>query len=258
MLFQLLDKVTRGISSLDPERETPQMLKQLKAAIPEVFAQMDRNAGSRKEALRVVETGIASFALSHIREIPEIVGEMLKGIRGRSTDPAVACVMTATLGYLVQPHDIIPDTAPGGFGFVDDYILLRAGQLEYLSARSIPHGQIQEIGQKLSTVASFVPTQLKPLAQSAVDGLSALIQFLQVLPTEMQVMTTQMIIANPLQAAMPQAPPGFSPHPGFPVSGLSPGLVWEGRNTWQDGDRLGVSFPGGGGVVSDGRDIFTY
>jgi hypothetical protein len=150
---------------------------------------------------------------------------------------------------------LIRDDTPGGFGFVDDYILLRAGQLEQLKARRDTSLR-KQIEAKIGSMASILPASVKPQMQAGVDGLSALIQLIGAFPVEMQLMTMQALIANPLQGAMPQAPPGLSPRAGFPVSGVTPGLVWEGQHTWSDGDRIGVSFPGGGGVVTDGRNVF--
>jgi hypothetical protein len=67
----------------------------------------------------------------------------------------------------------------------------------------------------------------------------------------------QTIITNPLAGANVQPSPGFMPSAGFSVSGLMPGLSWQGQNTWRQGDRIGVIFPGGGGVVADGRSVFA-
>lgn len=255
MLFQLLDEVLNRISTLDPNQETARFFEQVRRSKPELFDEMIRK-GAKEEVVQVIGHGIALMGLQYIKQIPEIASSMVRQIRGESTDPALGCMMTATLAYLVQPHDLIPDDAPGGFGFVDDYILLRAGQLEFLSNVRGRDAEVAEITQNISTMGSLVPGAVKPQMQDAIEGLSTLVQLISVMPPDMQVMTTQTIIANPLQGATPQIPPGFSPHPGFQVRALSPQLNWEGQHTWQDGDKMGVSFPGGGGVVTDGRDVF--
>ena len=256
MLFQLLDNVAGRIARLDPATETPRMAEQIRKAVPEVFDAM-RKHGATDAVIQMIGLQLGKESVEIVRQIPGIVSTMRRSIESGQLPPALGCGMCATLAYLVQPNDLIPDNTPGGYGFIDDYVILRAGEFEYYSRLGGHAREVEDCRKAIGVAGSLVPVNLRPSMQLVVNGLSTTIQLLLLMPLQVQVMTMQMIIANPLQAAMPQAPPGFMPGSGFAVQSLGPQAVYEGRNTWRDGETIGVNFPGGGGVVSNGRDIFV-
>ncbi len=255
MLFQLVDEVVRRISALDPAREAPAFADQLRRHVP-ALVQSRPPGVPEAAASRAVET-IALVCLKEIRKIPDSVSQMTALLREPTVNPAVACVFVAILAYLVQPRDLIPDDTPGGYGFLDDYVLLRAGEIEWLSTQPGRAAQIAELQKGIGILAALAPAAAKPHLQGAVNELSQFLQIMAMMPQEMQLLTIQMIVANPLAGGMPQAPPGFVAAPGVPVGGFAPTMSWEGAHTWQDGGMMGVNFPGGGGVAADASGVYV-
>lgn len=168
----------------------------------------------------------------------------------RASDRSVAanrrCALVGVLAYVVQPHDLIPDDAPGGYGYLDDVILLRAGLVQYLDVLPIPGTSTQTETVYISLLIRIAPPAVRPLLQQAVSTMSMGVQLMGMLEPEIAEFMLAQIIANPLQMAAPAAPQGFVPRPmpnyqqGF--FGQS-GAYIEGNN---------ISFPGGAGLY-DGQ-----
>lgn len=248
-LYQMLDNVCNRIAALDLQRDAPAMLQQIRRARPDLTARLDesiaRGSAKEKASAQTVALAMGSYVLHLIKDIPAIVRTMVDTVNDPSTDPSVRCAVVGLLAYLVQPHDLIPDDAPGGYGFVDDAALLRAGLIEYL--RLLPPNPTESEKQQnlLQSFASLVPVSTLPALQQAVQGMSMAFQLLRMLPAELIELTTQQMLMNPLQAAPPQAPAGFTPHamPSLGGGHWSGGAYFEGNN---------VIMPGGPSLI-DGQ-----
>ena len=57
----------------------------------------------------------------------------------------------ASLLYLVQPQDLIPDDAPGGYGFLDDCVLLHAARLAHLTQFPNPDAKAEALHKNLNS-----------------------------------------------------------------------------------------------------------
>lgn len=241
MLFRLLDQICTKISKLDIKREAPLMWGEIKRARPDFCARL-RESGANKTVIRLITEAIATGVLVRIKDMPTIVNIMVNKLKNRRTDPAIRCALAGVLAYLVQPHDLIPDDAPGGYGYVDDNAILRAGLIEYLNI--LPPGTTEAEKQRgyLQVFGSIVPLHVLPALQAAIVGVTTAFHLLRMLPPEILEIATQQAIANPLQMTAPQPPPGFTP-PMAPTLGgghWSGGAYFEGNN---------VIMPGGPSLI---------
>ena len=174
MLFSLVNQLGSRISSLDDKKEAPNMLLQIKKARPDIEQSIFQNAPQKpnKEVVDLIMLAIAQSTLSRIKEIPTITGHMISGLQNRALDPSVRCIMASALVYLVQPYDFVPDDAPGGYGFMDDNAIIRAGMIEYLNLVPNSADAIKAQQNIIQITARLVPPQLVPTIQLTIDGMS--------------------------------------------------------------------------------------
>ena len=117
-LFKELDELVGRISNLfPPSAETlSAMVRQIEHEWPD-FPEENPVVSIEK---------IAKTNLEIIAEIPLIV-QLLRTLLAQP-DCGQACrhALVLSLVYLVRSDDLIPDGLDGGYGFVDDYIVLRS------------------------------------------------------------------------------------------------------------------------------------
>jgi uncharacterized membrane protein YkvA (DUF1232 family) len=241
MLYRLLKDICRRIEALDIEAETPKMLREIERARPDLKNRLDE-AAPNADVRRVVENAIAVGALNCVKGVPAIVDTLVGALKSRRESPQIKCGIAGVLCYLVQPRDLIPDDAPGGYGFVDDSVLLRAGLVQFLKVKPSRQWDIDQEVKFADMAASLVSPQMLPTLQQAVAGVFTTFELLQMLPSPIANMTLQQAIANPLQLAAPAAPPGFAPSPPPSYGGgrWSGGAYFEGGN---------VVIPGGPSLI---------
>lgn len=244
MLFRLLDQTCTKISKLDIKREAPLMLGEIKRARPDFLARL-RESGAKKdkEIIRLITEAAAGSVLVRIKDMPTIVNIMVDKLKNRRTDPAIRCALAGVLAYLVQPHDLIPDDAPGGYGYVDDNAILRAGLIEHLDILPPEATEAEKQRDYLQMFGSLVALHVLPALQAAIVGVTITSHLLRMVPPEMLEITTQQAIANPLQMTAPQPPPGFTP-PMAPT--LNDGH-WSGGAYFEGGN---VIMPGGPSLIN--------
>ena len=256
MLFQMLDNVCARINALDVAAEAPRFAAQLRTMRPSLESELtDKGIAADQLEKTILALSVAQLVL--IKGIPKTAAEMSKLLQSGSGEPAFRCILAASLAYFVQPHDLLPDGLPGGYGFVDDALLLHEAcaiswEIEGNMARA------EEMRKLFQFIFTFVPDGSRELFQSAISGLAVTLNLMRSLGSGLAEMTAQMLIANPLQPIAPQggigAPGGLSAFGSqFANYSSSPGPQY----TWRDGNSMGVNFPGGGGVATDGRDIFV-
>jgi uncharacterized membrane protein YkvA (DUF1232 family) len=165
-------------------------------------------------------------------------------------------MLAASLAYLVQPKDLLPDDLPGSYGFVDDALLLHeacAISWEISGNKK----RAEETRNIFQYIFMFVPDGKKQEFQTAIGSLATTLSMMNSLDPMVAEMTIQILVANPLQAVAPQ---GQSIHSGGASSYSSQYTnytkSYRPQYTWQSGSSMGVNFPGGGGVATDGRNIY--
>jgi uncharacterized membrane protein YkvA (DUF1232 family) len=269
MLPELLDQISSRIAAINPEQEAPRLLQELKRVRPDVFKTLKENvtkaardAGGSgitpEQAVAAAERAIALGLLKLIKDIPAIVQTMASAVTDSRTNPAVRCATTGMLAYLVHPRDLIPDDAPGGYGFLDDAILLRAALVEYLNVVPTEDRDGGKEPNYLAWLTLWVPQSDWPTCQSLIIGIQTAFQILSQMPAELLDFTTQALIQNPYMG-VPQMTANVQPANPYQMPSVSDiGYTMGGSTASWDGN-VSVEFSGGGGVMmsADG-DVVSW
>lgn len=257
MLFKLLDEVSARIDGINIVAEAPKFAAQLREMRPTIEAELKSN-GIAPDQLEKTILALSLTQMRIIKDIPAIAAEMRKMLQDGSGEPAFRCVLAASLAYLVQPHDLMPDDLPAGYGFVDDALLLHeASALSWEIAGDM--ARAEEKRKLFQFIFIFVPDTNHAAFKNAISGLAMTLGMMRSLDPVLAETTTQMLIANPLQPIMSQSTGGTqsgsstfgSQFKNYPESSRP-------QYTWKSGNSMGVNFPDGGGVASDGRDVFVF
>jgi len=237
-LYDLTDRVVGRIEALDPAVEVPRLKKELQAARPDLVGKL---RGEAIDRLSVVLLGL-------VREIPVIVGALREAVLKRSTHPAVRCAMVGALAYLVQPRDLIPDDLPGGFGFIDDSLILRATVSEYFDALPTGFTTKQRERDNFRLLALCVPPARINEFQAQIDGVWHLFHRLLLLPPDSVEKTISGFELDPLGASLDASAPvpdGLPPGPDLSVACDCSVRLQEGAPclVFQDGVEIFLSNP---------------
>ncbi|MCK5200479.1 MAG: DUF1232 domain-containing protein [Spirochaetales bacterium] len=249
MLFSLVNQINNSINQLNPEKEAPAFLNQVSINRPDFIEELQQ-AAPNPDVFKLTAVTIAKAVLFYIQQIPAMADTLVSVVKNPSVHPAIRCAVTGILVYLVQPHDLIPDNSPGGYGFLDDNAIIRAGIVEYLQVSSGSGRTFEDEIKHIQALTKLVPLHIVPLLQATINSMSMSIQLLQLLPPDMIEMTTQQLIQNPLAAPAIQQPQGFSAMPGPNIGDghWSGGTYFEGNN---------VIMPGGPSLI-DGELFIPY
>jgi uncharacterized membrane protein YkvA (DUF1232 family) len=255
MLFQMLNKLNARINKMNPATEAPKFAAQLRKMRPTLESEL-KTQGIEEDQLEKTILALSTAQLLVIKGIPALATEMSNMLQAGTGEPAFRCVLAASLAYLVQPQDLLPDNLPGGYGFVDDALLLHeACALSWETTGDM--ARAEEKRKIFQFIFTFVPDGYRAQFQNAISGLAKTLNIMRYLDPMLAETTTQMIIANPLQSMASQV--GFDAPTGPSTFGsqiTNYPKAHRPQYTWKDGNSMGVNFPGGGGVASDGRDIF--
>lgn len=253
MLFQKLNKVFTQINKMEIATEAPRFAAQVKKRRPSLISEL-KAQGIASDQLEETITVLSAAQLKIIKDLPKIAAEMAKMLKEGRGEPAYRCVIAASLAYFVQPKDLLPDDLPGGYGFIDDALLLHeACALSWEITGDM--ARAEENRKIFQYIFMFIPDGSLEQFKAGIRGMAITLNIMRSLDPSLAELTTQMLIANPLQPISPQGQFGavsgpsafgsqFSSYPGRP------------QYSWQSGSTMGVNFPGGGGVATNGRDIF--
>lgn len=141
MLHVLVERKIAAIGGLDVERDAAAFAQQVLAHNPAPFR---RSPGKATQAGATPRPGAAPVAedvdrlgplllaraqLRLILELPAHVRELLALVDDGRTPPHVRVAVLQALAYLVQPAELVNDDAPGGYGYVDDCIVIKTMRL---------------------------------------------------------------------------------------------------------------------------------
>lgn len=256
MLFTLLDQVCQRINSMQVNEEAPRFANELRKMRPTLDTDL-KSKGIATDQLDQAVLALSVGQLLVIKALPPLVTEMSNALRAGSADPGFRCVLAASLAYLVQPRDLLPDDLPGGYGFLDDALLLyEACALSWEVSGDM--AKAEEKRKLFQFLFLAVPDASREAFRSAVSGLATTLNMMRSLGPMVAEMTTQTLIANPLQ---PIAAPGGSTAPagrsGFGQAFADYSGAPKPQYTWTNGNTVGVNFPGGGGVAADSRGVYV-
>jgi uncharacterized membrane protein YkvA (DUF1232 family) len=248
-LIALVQKTVSGIHALDGSaagRDATAFSLQLRASRPDLFEELD--VALAEPASRA----LAAAMLRVVKEIPQIVEAMMNAIDRRTTEPAARCALIGALAYLVKPRDLLPDELPGGFGFIDDCVILRATLTEFLD--TLPPGFTTAEKEKrlLELLAVSVPPERLPEFQAEVEGIWLVFHVL-LWKTEDEVDTAAAaLFADPLGTPLPDSDRDSIPLPPGPRLSMAPGCE---KISFEDGAFV-VRFLRGGAVrISSAGEI---
>ncbi len=253
MLFGLLHQVSNTISELDPMEDAPAFVdtwlehrpEQRESAFPE-----ETDPESRETMFQMFAAG----ALTIVKRMPEMMDVMTDRMHSSEIDPAVQCAVATALAYVVQPRDLIADDSPGGYGFIDDAILLHAGYLDILSMEP-PHAELFKTQEEyLSFIVSFAPSDVMSELRRTVESMESAMSVFRMLPPDALQVTTDIIVDDPYSVLSMRE--SHREEQGFRSARF---LDQTGSDAIQhvthDGDTILVKFPHGG-IASDGRDMY--
>lgn len=255
MLVDLTHRVNEAVSRLNLEGAVPAFVNEWLRARPNAKAEIAKTVPGKDDSERQALldgslVAMAKGALGRIKKIPEMTTVMLERLQSAKTEPAVRCALACILAYVVQPRDLIPDNAPGGYGLLDDAVMVHAGYLNILALH--PQSEKQKPHETyLRFLAGFMPREATAALQQTVQSLEMALAFYRMLPVDMLDTTTGIIIANPLAA---------SANGGSGVSVKSSSVLLASRITPTYSyhvsiKRTVVNFPGGGGIAADEKGI---
>jgi uncharacterized membrane protein YkvA (DUF1232 family) len=255
MLVQLIQRVNQAVSRLSVETALPAFVSEWLRMRPDTKAEIIKTVPEQDDAARqaVADGAIVSMAkgaLGRIKKIPEMTSVMLERLQGPKTEPAVRCALAAILAYVVQPRDLIRDDAPGGYGLLDDAVMVHAGYLNVLALqpkleKAKPHEQY------LRFLAGFMPREATAALQQTVQSLEMSLAFYRMCPADMLEATTQIIIANPL-ASVNGGGVGFKSSSVLLASKVTPTYKFQNST-----GRTVMNFPDGGGLAADASGGLT-
>jgi uncharacterized membrane protein YkvA (DUF1232 family) len=251
MLYQLIDKLNAQINKMDVKAEAPLFVEQWRKMRPSLENELKSHGVPPDQFANVMLT-LSMAQLGYIKCIPTWATEMCQVLQSGSGDPSFRCVLASSLAYLVQPLDLLPDNLPGGYGFIDDVLLLtEARAISWdISGNS---KNAEEIRKVFQFIFVFVPDNRQEEFKNAINGMATVMNLFSSLDPMVAEMTTQMLIQNPLQpvtSGEQGQPSAF----GSKFSSYASAPKYQ--YTWKDGNNMGVNFSGGGGVATDGRDVF--
>lgn len=249
MLFDLLDQMNQRIDALDPHQAGPVYADQLLDSNPQMLHEV--LGDSDEDRVRWAAENVALAHLTLIKDIPWYVHALVKAANDPYMEPAYRCAIVGSLAYLVQPHDLIPDDLPGGFGLLDDCILLHvtaAEALEYLP-RDFTTSERERL--LVNLLMRAIPEGRFPEFRAAIAGVRQLIFYLGLLDPMLVEQTTAAMINDPLVAGPAADPTEYrdsQPPPGPDYFALPS----EGMGVTEDG-RIYYVFEGASVTLQGGR-----
>lgn len=140
----------------------------------------------------------ATILLTFIKVMPDTILRIIKRIEDKKVEPVARIGLVSALVYLVQPWDAIRDDAPGGYGLLDDCIVLRATHLDLLEQPAPPISSIKDEQLVLKTLASFAPPRLVPTLEALVGSIVSGLSLFKIFPKFMIEATISQMIRDPM------------------------------------------------------------
>ncbi len=208
MLYQLVEEVCSQIDGLDIGTNPPLLRDEIDRARPEFREQVAKSFfDSNTEAVATtLATAAALGILTAIKQTPALARELLQVVKDADEPPAFRCAVASVLCYLVQPRDLISDDAPGGYGYVDDAIVVRAGYVEYLQMLPNPKAKREDEDELVNLLVSVVPVEAEPTLRAMIGTLRLVVNMMVGLEEEAAEYMLHEMIKNPLAMTTPQGP----------------------------------------------------
>lgn len=241
MLYHLVDEVCAEIDQLDVAAALPWLQHQILGSARDTVEIIAREHPFPEgmDELQGALILVSTATIGHIKSTARLARELARRSKERTRPAAQRCALAGILAYLVQPHDLVPDDQPGGYGFVDDAVLLRAGHIAWLDALPDPATTIEQERDVLNGLIGVAPPQVRPQLLRAVASISHTVQLLSELDAQVAEAMLLQFVGNPLY---------FTPMP--PRGPIAPVKRTEGH--WHGGAYFqsdNIIIPGGPSLV---------
>jgi uncharacterized membrane protein YkvA (DUF1232 family) len=161
MLNELLDRVVGDIEAIDPAEAVTVYADQLGIMKPQLVEQLAGELGT--ERARWAAEQLAFTHLSLIKGIPDQVRLLVHAAEDPAMERQFVAAILGTLVYLAKDRDLIPDDLPGGFGLIDDCMLLHVTTCECLEY--LPRGTSTRLEERLKAAFLNLAVPEQRLAQ---------------------------------------------------------------------------------------------
>jgi uncharacterized membrane protein YkvA (DUF1232 family) len=247
MLLELVERTCADIEKLNISVGTLQgeLLKNAQDTIADL-AEKSREYGDRPPEDKAAAT-VAIMLFGVIRTIPPVARQMVQKLGDQRVSAVRRFATAGALAYLVQKRDWLPDDAPGGYGYLDDAIVLRAGLLEYLQTLPQFAQSVESETKFIQLLIGLTPAPVRATLQQAISKMSLEIQLMSLVEGPIAELMLARLIANPLQPELPAQPQGFVPRftPGYAGYRSNDGHFSGGA--WFEGNN--VVMPGGPALI---------
>jgi uncharacterized membrane protein YkvA (DUF1232 family) len=244
VLFDMLEPLSNRLEGLSDEEDGPAFAALLLKCRPEAFGELV--GGAQSSEARLAAHAIAGLCLAELRQVPEIVDYLCRKMSDSSLSPSLRSTMAFALAYLAAPIDLLPDDLPGGFGYVDDAIMLwgLVGAL-YESQRE-RRDRFRTAVEAIRTLSMSLPRNVAELLENTALGAIAVVNALnRYVPESDLLRLTRNYIDYPAEMIMEAVvdvvqPPPSLPQPSETFFCLPDGSVWMSAN-----GMLAYRFDGG-------------
>lgn len=145
---------------------------------------------------------VCKESLRLIAETPRIAFDMAEELNQRETRMALRCALAGVLAYFVRRQDLLADDAPGGYGFLDDAIILRAGLVTYRKTQ----GDLERSERnraELGVLSACLPSAMASRCRLKVAGASSMFTVLHGLPDSVVNETLERLLVEPTASRLP-------------------------------------------------------
>jgi uncharacterized membrane protein YkvA (DUF1232 family) len=211
MLYKLVEEVCSKIDQLDALASAPLLRDEILRARPDFsdrIAKVFFDVPTEGVAMTLA-TAASRGVLTAIKQTPALARALVQIVKDADERPALRCAVASVLCYLVQPRDLIPDDAPGGYGFVDDALVVRAGYVEYLKVLPNPKAKREDEEQLVNLLVSVTPTAVEPIVQMMIGTMALAVDLTSRLEDAVAEFMVNEMIQNPLAMTSPEKPAGF-------------------------------------------------
>ena len=207
MLQDMLDDICAEIAAVAWDEALPDFARQLMLMKPALARGLFEVASD--EQVSWASDRLAEGYLALIKDIPWYVNALSGAAKDPHMEGGYRAAILGSLAYLVQPRDLIPDDLPGGFGFIDDCLLLHVTTAECMAY--LPRDTSTEKREVLlaNTLALTVPDQRMDVFREAAEGIRHLIFHIDLMDPEQIEQTIEALQANPLEDGPATDPANF-------------------------------------------------
>ena len=270
MLFEELNKIKKRIEAIESIKDARGFLEEMIRNRASTVVNLKKKPVSPGRDL--ILFSIAFGCISKlIMPLPGLIEKMTTVINALNTPLAEKCSLADALAYLIKADDMMPDTARGGYGFVDDSVLLHAAWAEYLKAENGDMTELNRCTDIAMVAAGICPENIADSLDSAIRGIGLAFQVYSNMPGHLLLKVLNKVLTDPYGAPPPiEMPSANSPEKDpflTPNASVSTNVqsvtpqnnerVWTPQVSVRN--SLNMSLTSGGGIIAatfpDGRSV---